>query len=52
MRERLTQHRANPVCASCHARIDPLGFALENYDVIGTLAGSGRRKAGRHFRPS
>ncbi len=36
VRERLTQHRANPVCASCHSRIDPLGFALENYDPIGS----------------
>ncbi len=35
VRARLTQHRANPVCASCHSRIDPLGFALENYDVLG-----------------
>lgn len=35
VRERLTQHRANPVCASCHSRIDPIGFALENYDAIG-----------------
>ncbi|MBY0506071.1 MAG: DUF1588 domain-containing protein [Bryobacteraceae bacterium] len=35
MRARLTQHRANTVCASCHSRIDPLGFALENYDVLG-----------------
>jgi len=35
VRERLTQHRANPACATCHSRIDPLGFALENYDVIG-----------------
>jgi hypothetical protein len=35
LRERLTQHRADPVCASCHSRIDGLGFALENYDVIG-----------------
>jgi hypothetical protein len=35
MRERLAQHRANPVCASCHSRIDPIGFALENYDAIG-----------------
>ena len=35
VRERLTQHRANPVCASCHSRIDPLGFALENFDAIG-----------------
>ena len=35
MRERLAQHRQNPSCASCHAVIDPLGFALENFDVIG-----------------
>jgi hypothetical protein len=35
VREMLAQHRANAVCASCHNRIDPLGFALENYDVIG-----------------
>jgi mono/diheme cytochrome c family protein len=35
MRERLTQHRANVACAACHRRIDGLGFALENYDVIG-----------------
>jgi cytochrome c5 len=35
LRERMEQHRNNPVCASCHARMDPLGFALENYDAIG-----------------
>ena len=35
VRERLEQHRKNPVCASCHARMDPLGFALENFDAIG-----------------
>lgn len=35
VRELLTQHRADPVCASCHSRIDPLGFALENYDAMG-----------------
>ena len=35
VREMLTQHRENPACASCHSRIDPLGFALENYDFIG-----------------
>lgn len=35
MRERLLQHRANAACAGCHNRIDPLGFALENYDPIG-----------------
>ncbi len=35
IRERLAQHRENPSCASCHSVIDPLGFALENFDVIG-----------------
>jgi mono/diheme cytochrome c family protein len=35
VRERLEQHRKNAVCASCHASIDPLGFALEHYDGIG-----------------
>jgi len=35
MRQRMEQHRANPVCASCHKAMDPLGFALENYDAIG-----------------
>jgi hypothetical protein len=35
VRELLTQHRADPVCANCHSRIDPLGFALENYDALG-----------------
>jgi hypothetical protein len=35
MRERLEQHRRDPACATCHASIDPLGFGLENYDVLG-----------------
>ena len=35
VRELLSRHRADPVCASCHSRIDPLGFALENYDALG-----------------
>ena len=35
IRERLDQHRRNASCNSCHAFIDPLGFALENFDVIG-----------------
>ena len=35
MRERMAVHRANPVCAGCHSMIDPLGFALENFDPIG-----------------
>ena len=35
LRERMEQHRSNPVCATCHHRIDPLGFALEHYDAVG-----------------
>ena len=34
-REQMEQHRTNPVCASCHARMDPLGFAMENFDGVG-----------------
>ena len=35
VRERLEEHRKNPACAVCHVRMDPLGFALENFDAIG-----------------
>jgi len=35
MREQMAQHRANPICASCHSQMDQLGFALENFDAIG-----------------
>ncbi len=35
VREMLEKHRANPTCASCHARMDPLGLSLENFDAIG-----------------
>ena len=35
IRERLAKHRENAACASCHALMDPVGFALENYDAIG-----------------
>jgi hypothetical protein len=35
VRERLEAHRSNPTCASCHAIMDPVGFALENFDLIG-----------------
>jgi hypothetical protein len=58
-REAMELHRANPVCASCHARMDPIGFALENYDGIGawrdTDAGvavdaSGKLPDGTEFR--
>ncbi len=39
MRERMEQHRANPVCASCHRLMDPLGLALENFDAVGRWRG-------------
>lgn len=35
LRQQMEQHRSNAVCASCHAKMDPLGFGLENYDAIG-----------------
>jgi mono/diheme cytochrome c family protein len=35
MRAQMEQHRTNPVCASCHQTMDPIGFALENFDVVG-----------------
>ena len=35
LRERMEQHRQNPVCASCHRRMDPLGFAMEHFDAVG-----------------
>jgi hypothetical protein len=35
-RERMEEHRKNPACASCHRVIDPLGLALENFDVVGS----------------
>lgn len=39
-REQLELHRANPACASCHQRMDPLGFALENFDAVGAWRAS------------
>ena len=41
VRDRLEQHRANPVCASCHRIMDPLGFALENFDGVGRWRDAG-----------
>jgi hypothetical protein len=46
MRQRMEAHRANPACAACHRQMDPLGFALENFDGLGswrveTTLGSG-----------
>ena len=43
IRERLEQHRANPACAACHARMDPYGFGLENFDAIGRWRSNGPR---------
>ena len=36
LRQRLEKHRGNPQCASCHRIMDPMGFALENFDLVGT----------------
>lgn len=36
LRQRLEKHRLDPTCASCHAKMDPIGFGLENYDGIGS----------------
>jgi hypothetical protein len=44
LRQRMEQHRANPSCASCHSRMDPLGFGLENFDAIGAW----REKDGKY----
>jgi mono/diheme cytochrome c family protein len=35
MRDAMIQHRASPACASCHARMDPIGFSMENFDALG-----------------
>ncbi len=35
IREKMAEHRKNPVCANCHSMIDPVGFALENFDAVG-----------------
>lgn len=50
MREILTKHRDNPGCFDCHQKIDPLGFALENYDPIGAwrdFYGNGKQRGPR-----
>jgi hypothetical protein len=59
LRQQMEQHRKNVVCASCHARMDPLGFGLENYDAVGAwrqqdgrfpIDASGVLPDGRTFR--
>ncbi len=59
LRQQLEEHRKNATCASCHARMDPLGFGLENFDAIGSwraqdgklpIDASGTLPDGRSFR--
>ncbi|MFL6212400.1 MAG: DUF1592 domain-containing protein [Blastocatellia bacterium] len=59
MRVQLEEHRKNPTCASCHARMDPLGFGLENFDAVGAwrtqdgkfpIDASGTLPDGRSFK--
>ena len=61
MRQQMEKHRANPACATCHVRMDPLGFALENYNAVGQwrthdagqpIDASGSLPDGRSFRGS
>jgi Protein of unknown function (DUF1588)/Protein of unknown function (DUF1585)/Protein of unknown function (DUF1592) len=58
LRQQMEQHRANPICASCHMRMDPIGFGLENFDAIGrwrtqdgkfAIDASGTLPDGKHF---
>src|SRR5205085_6135146 len=44
LRQRMEQHRADPNCATCHQRMDPLGFGFENFDAVGAW----RDKDGKH----
>ena len=44
LREAMAKHRASPACASCHARMDPIGFAMENFDAVGRW----RERDGEH----
>ncbi|MBL8213523.1 MAG: DUF1592 domain-containing protein [Bryobacterales bacterium] len=59
LRQQLEKHRTNAICASCHTRMDPLGFGLENYDAVGTwretddgfpIDASGTMPGGRAFQ--
>ncbi len=44
LRQQMEQHRVNPNCAACHARMDPLGFGFENFDAVGAW----RDREGKH----
>jgi mono/diheme cytochrome c family protein len=61
MRQQMERHRADPMCAACHTRMDPLGFALENYNAIGqwrthdagqVIDSSGALPGGKAFKGS
>ncbi|MDZ4797464.1 MAG: DUF1592 domain-containing protein [Bryobacteraceae bacterium] len=61
LRQQLEKHRANAICASCHSKMDPLGFGLENYDAIGAwrtkdgkfpVEAGGILPSGKSFRTS
>ena len=47
-RERMEMHRANPTCNSCHRFMDPIGLALDNFDVTGKWRDARERHAARH----
>ena len=55
----MEQHRKNPACAACHAKMDPLGFAFENFDAVGAyrwqegkinIDASGELPGGKKFK--
>ena len=59
LRQRMEQHRADPICSSCHARMDPIGFGFENFDAVGawrekdgelSIDAAGRLASGESFR--
>ncbi len=59
LRQQMEVHRESPMCASCHAQMDPIGFGLENFDAIGkwrdkdgtaTLDAGGQLKTGEKFK--
>ena len=52
MREQLEEHRKNAICASCHRRMDPLGFGLENFDAVGAWRDDGRQVPDRRVGPA
>lgn len=61
LRQQMEKHRSNATCASCHARMDPIGFGMENYDAIGAwrdkdgnfpIDASGNLPSGQSFRSS